>query len=151
MPDSVGRVILRTLGWLAPCFALWYAAGALVVWPASVLSALLARGLFGTLFGDVEQTGATLTFVTRLRPPGAAAAQAGAVATFDVNALIYTFGVPMLVALTLAARQPGLARRLALSLLALVPFQAWGIVADALQTVAIGLGPEIGAQTGFAA
>ena len=51
----------------------------------------------------------------------------------DLNTLLYSFGFPMLVALSLAARQPGAWRTLALGYIVLAPFVTWGIVAEFLK------------------
>jgi hypothetical protein len=150
MSDTIGRFVLRALAWVPPCFAVWYFAGPVVVQPAWWLTRLVARTALGRLFSDVERDGISMTFVTTLRPGQATTlAPASGIVTFDVNALIYTYGVPLIVALTLAARQPGKWPRLAVALAALVPFQAWGALSDALQTVAVGLGPAVASQTGF--
>jgi hypothetical protein len=57
--------------------------------------------------------------------------------------------------LTLAATGLGngarLAKVLAIGYVALLPFQTWGVFADALKQLAITMGPAISSQTGFSA
>ena len=67
-------------------------------------------GAFADLVRSVEAHGATLSFVTTLRP---GEARAGGVLSVDVNMLLYAFGLPLFVALTLAARQAAMWRALA--------------------------------------
>ena len=67
----------------------------------------------------------------------------------DVNLLLYSFGMPMFAALVLAAREARWPRVLVVGLAAMLPFVAWGAVADFLRQVAITAGPAIASQTGF--
>jgi len=145
---SVGGFIARTLGWLPVSFAVWYFAAPLLVAPAVLLARAVGRIAFGGIVQAVEQAGAIVTFITTLRP---GAAVAGGVVTVDVNLLQYSFGLPMLCALTLAARERAWKRHLAVGYLAMQPFIAWGALADFLKNVAIGAGPAIASQTGFVA
>ncbi len=150
MVESVGRFVLRTLLLLPVCFAIWYVAREWVVFPPYALTLVGVKALFADLFSDLERAGSAVTFVTTLRPGQATiSAPASGIVTFDVNALIYTYGLPLVAALTVAARQSRWWLRLGACFAALVPFQAWGILADGVQTVAGGLGPAIASQTGF--
>ena len=89
---------------------------------------------------------ATLSFVTTLRPGSAVA---GGVLTVDVDLLLYSFGLPLFVALTLAAREARWWRALAVGYAAQLPFVAWGALADFLKNVAITAPPLVASQTGF--
>ena len=97
----------------------------------------------------VEQAGAVLTFTTTLKP-GSTSTQFAQI-TVDVDMLLYSFGLPLYAALVLAAREPGWPRRLAAGYVVMVPFVAWGALADFLKNVAIASGPQIASQTGFVA
>jgi hypothetical protein len=88
-----------------------------------------------------------VTFVTTLKPAGTS----GAVVTVDVNLLLYSFGLPLLAALTIAAHEPAWKRHLAIGYAVLLPCIAWCVLADFLKNVAIGAGPAVSAQTGFTA
>ena len=48
-----------------------------------------------------------------------------------------------------AAREPGWKRVLVLGYAVLLPFIAWGVLADFLKNVAITAGPAVASQTGF--
>ncbi|HEX6137868.1 MAG TPA: exosortase H-associated membrane protein [Casimicrobiaceae bacterium] len=147
-PLTVPGFVVRTLGWLPLAFAAWYFAAPLLLAPAVLLVRAIARLAFGDIVRSVEQASATATFVTTLRPAGAAPT---GVLTVDVNLLLYSFGLPMLAALTLAARERAWKRHLAVGYVAMQPFIAWGTVADFLKNVAITAGPAVASQTGFVA
>ena len=63
--------------------------------------------------------------------------------------LLYSFGLPMFAALTLAAREPRWLRALAIGYVALVPAIAWGVLADFLKNIAITAAPQVASQAGF--
>lgn len=145
---SIARFVLRTLAFLVPAFAAWYFAAPLLLWPAL----LIVRGLvllgFADIVRSVEQSGALATFVTVLHPGGVPTA---GVVTVDVNLLLYSFGLPLFAALTLAAYQGTWKRNLAIGYAVLQPVVAWGVLADFLKNVAITAGPAVASQTGFSA
>ncbi|HEY3531990.1 MAG TPA: exosortase H-associated membrane protein [Casimicrobiaceae bacterium] len=139
--------ILATLAWLVPAFAVWYFAAPIVVAPAVWLARLVALLGLHDVVQAIEQTGSSATFVTSLR---AATADARGVVTVDVNTLLYAFGMPLFAALTLAAREPSWKRHLAVGYVVMLPFVAWGILAEFLKNIAITAGPAIASQAGFA-
>jgi hypothetical protein len=147
-PRPLARFVFAVLAWLPVAFAVWYLAAPILMWPAALLAEFVARGGFGDLVQGVEQTGATLAFTTTLR---AGQAVAGGVVSVDVNLLLYSFGLPLFAALTLAANEPGRARRLLLGYAVLVPVFAFGAVADFLKNVAITATAQVISQTGFSA
>ena len=139
--------IARVFAWLPVTFVAWYFTAPVLTWPAAVIVKLVARTAFADLVQGIEQVRAVLTFETTLRP--GSTSTLGAVITVDVDLMLYSFGLPLYVALVLAAKEPGWIRRLALGYAVLMPFVAWGALADFLKTVAITLGPQIASQTGF--
>ena len=146
----LARFVLRVAAWLPVTFAVWYLAAPVLVWPAASLAELVARDGFGDLVRSVERSGAVVSFVTSLKPAyGAVTGPVSAVVSVDSNVLLYSFGLPMLVALILAAGEPHVVRHMLVGYLVLVPFQTWGVVADFLKTVAITAGPAVSAQAGF--
>lgn len=146
MPRSVlWGFVLRTFVWLPPCFALWYVcAPALAValgFVAGAMVDLLCPGLVTVL----ERQGSVLTFVTTIKvhpSPGTTA-----VLLPDVSARLYTYGLPLYLALALAARAKYWT--LLAGAMLLTPFQAWGIAFDFLAQVGILMGPEIALQSGI--
>ena len=147
MSGSVPRFVVTAIAWLVPAFAVWYFAAPVLLWPVR----LMVQGIAGVAIPDivraVEQSGAICTFATTLKP-GQALAASGSI-TVDVNMLLYSFGLPLFVALVLAAREPGWPRKLALGYAVIVPFAAWGVLADFLKNIAITASPLVASQTGF--
>jgi len=147
MSSPVVPFVARVIGWLLPAFAVWYLAAPLLLWPVRLVAQGVARLAFPDIVRAVEQAGAVCTFTTTLKP-GAVLASSGNVA-IDVNMLLYSFGLPLFVALVLAAREPGMLRRLAIGYATIVPFAAWGVLADFLKNIAITADPLVASQTGF--
>jgi hypothetical protein len=140
------RFVLLVVAWLPVAFAAWYVLAPVILWPAQWLSTAIARGAFGDLVRGVDAQGATLTFVTTLK---AGRTDASGVLTVDVNMLLYSFGLPLFVALTLAAGEPRRTRSLFIGYAAMLPFIAWGVIADFLKNIAITASPLVASQTGF--
>ncbi|HEY4137050.1 MAG TPA: exosortase H-associated membrane protein [Casimicrobiaceae bacterium] len=146
--SPLGRFVLVVLAWLPLTFAVWYFAAPILLWPAALVSDWVARLGFADLVRAVEQTGASVAFTTTLKPGQAIA---GGIVTVDVNMLLYSFGLPLFAALTLAAREPKRVRTLAIGYAVLVPAVAWGVVADFLKNVAITAPAQVTSQAGFVA
>ena len=146
--SPLARFVVTVLAWLPVTFAVWYLVSPALMWVVKLLCALAVLP-FGDLVRAVEQSGSTLQFVTSLKP--GQAAQAGGVVSVSVDGLLYSFGMPMFAALTLAAREPRRWAILAIGIAALLPFVTFGAVADFLKNVAITSGPLVASQTGFSA
>ena len=142
------RFIFTVLAWLPLTFAAWYFAAPILLWPAALLSEAVMRFGFADLVRGVEQFGSTVAFTTTLKPGQSIA---GGIVTVDVNMLLYSFGLPLFAALTIAAREPKRVRTLVIGYAVLVPAITWGIVADFLKNVAITSPVQVASQTGFAA
>jgi hypothetical protein len=147
-PRRLSALILSVVAWLPLTFAVWYFAAPIILWPAAMLIEGVARAGFSDLVGTIDQAGATLTFTTTLRPGTGAG---GGFISVDVNLLLYSFGMPLLAALILAARETTWKRHLVVGYLVLTPFIAWGGLADFLKNVAITAGPAVASQTNFSA
>ena len=145
---TVARFVLRTLGYLPATFFVWYFAAPALLYPAVLLVRAIAKLALRDIVRSVDQARATLTFITALRPSGAAA---GSALTVDVDLLIYAYGLPLFAALTLAARERAWKRHLAIGYAALLPCIALPALADFLKNVAISAGPAVASQTGFVA
>lgn len=146
--SPLARFVLTVLAWLPVTFAVWYLVSPALMWIVKFLCAAAVLP-FGDLVRAVEQTGSTLQFVTSIKP--GQAAQAGGLVTVSVDGLLYSFGMPMFAALTLAAREPRRFAILAIGIAALLPFVTFGAVADFLKNIAITSGPLVASQTGFSA
>jgi hypothetical protein len=147
---SLPRFVLRVVAWLPLTFAVWYLAAPLLVWPDALLAELFTRSAFEWVKG-VEQTGPLVTFVTSLKASAPDASGVKAVVSVESNVLLFSFGLPLLAALILAAREPHRVRMLLIGYVVLLPFQTFSIVADFLKNAAILSGPMVATQTGFSA
>lgn len=146
MKSPLARFIVTTLAWLPVTFAVWYFGAPLLLWPVELLVAGVTHAGLADLVQSIDAGGSTMTFVTTLRPGQSAS---GGRVSVDVNPLLYAYGLPMFAALVIAAREPRWLRSLCIGYLALVPFIAWGVLADFLKNIAITSGPLVASQTGF--
>lgn len=146
MKSPLARFIVTTLAWLPVTFAVWYFGAPALLWPVELLAAGVVHAWFPDLVQAIDLSGGTMTFLTTLRP---GQSESGGQVSVDVNPLLYAYGLPMFAALVLAAREPRWPRYLLIGLFALMPFIAWGVLADFLKNVAIGSGPLVASQTGF--
>jgi hypothetical protein len=141
------RFVLITFAWLPPMFAVWYIAAPILIFPAKLLTQVFTKFAFGDLVEQILMESRDLVFVTSLRlgetMPG------NAVVTVDVNALLYSFGLPMLAALILAAHEKGFWKKLLIGYLVIVPFIVWGVTADFLKNINFSAGSFVAAQVGF--
>ena len=130
----IAPFLLLVAIWLLVMFLLWWLATPVLTWPVAVLAELISRVGLGDVVRSVEQHGEIVTFVTSLRPAGALS---GARAVLEVpsNVRLFSFGLPLLAALTLAAREPRPLRKLAIGYAALVPVQAFSVIADFLKNL----------------
>jgi hypothetical protein len=145
--DSLPRFVLRVVAWLPLTFAVWYLAAPLLAWPVALLAELITRSTFDWV-KSVEQMGPLITFVTSLRPDqGTNPAGVKAVLSVESNVLLFSFGLPMLAALILAAQEPHRAWMLLIGYAVLLPFQTFSVVADFLKNAAILAGPAVASQT----
>jgi hypothetical protein len=148
LKGALPRFVVVTLGFLPVTFAIWYFAGPLITWPVRLICDAVSSVAFADIIRGVEQHRAVVTFVTSLRPGSVQGPGAGAI-TVDVNVLLYSYGMPMFAALTLAAREAGGWRKLAVGIAALLPVVAFGVIADCLKNVTFSAGALVASQTGF--
>ena len=139
---SLKAFFIRAFLWLPPCFFVWYLTApmhaAIAGWFARVIVNIVSPGVVSAL----ERIGSTLAFVTTIKiypAPGQAA-----LLLPEVNALIYTYGLAVFLALMLAERAK--LRKIAIGAVILLLFQSWGIAFDFLVQVGVRLGPEIATQ-----
>lgn len=146
MPRNVlWGFVLRTFLWLPPCFALWYACAPALTGALGIVSAAMVDLLYPGLVTAIERHESVLTFVTTIKvhpSPGTTA-----LLLPEVSSLLYTYGLPLYVALALAARAKWWT--LIAGSMLLAPFQAWGIAFDFLSQVGIKMSLEIALQSGI--
>ncbi|MDR0248035.1 MAG: hypothetical protein LBI16_06570 [Burkholderiales bacterium] len=139
--------VLITFAWLPLMFAVWYFAAPILIFPAKLLAQAFTQLAFDDLVKQVLMESRDLVFVTSLRP--GEAMPSNAVVSVEVNALLYSFGLPMLAALILAAREKGGWKKLLIGYLVIVPFITWGVTADFLKNINFSAGPFVASQVGF--
>lgn len=153
MPSGwLARFVLLVFAWLVVTLFVWWFASPVLAWPVKLLAELSGRLALPDLVQAVEQHGDKITFVTSLHAANATVATAGGgLLSDDVDVRHFTFGLPLLAALILAARAPHRARNLLLGYALLLPFQTFGVLAEFLEDLATGFGPDVASQAGFSA
>ena len=150
----IDRFLLRTLLWLAPMFVLWYVLAPLLLKPVAGWTHFALSHGFPHAIAAVEPQGAAVDIVTRfvIAAPADGSAPAGAQGqlVFAINALKYAYGLPLLLALTLAAPTPVGEKlyRGAMGGLLLIPVPVWGLACEALKVLVFDMDPAIAAQMG---
>ncbi|MFZ1642378.1 MAG: exosortase H-associated membrane protein [Candidatus Contendobacter sp.] len=150
----IDRFLLRTLLWLAPMFVLWYLLAPLLLMPVAGWTHFVLSHLFPHAIAAVEQHGTMVDIVTRfvMAAPADGSAPPGARGqlVFAINALKYTYGLPLLLALTLAA--PTMVGeklyRTVMGGLLLLLIPVWGIACEALKVLVLQMDPAISVQMG---
>ena len=149
---AIDRFLLRTLLWLGPMFVLWYVLAPLLLLPVAGWTHFTLSHLFPHTIAAVEQQGTAMDIVTRFTVPVPAKTTASAGAQgqliFTINALKYTFGWPLLLALTLAAPSPlgEKSYRAVMGWLLLLPIPVWGVACEALKVLVFQMDPAIAVQ-----
>ena len=146
---SIKLFLLKVTLWLPVAFGAWYYLSIMHVAPIAWLSDAGLAGLFPELFSGARQSGNLLEIDTVIDASviGNAAATGGTIG-FDINPLIFGYGLPLLTGLILAS--PGEIENKIFKIvgggLILLPFQVWGVSFDALKTVYFGLGQGVAEQ-----
>lgn len=147
MPSSViaGFFARAVLG-LIPALALWYWGRDYVVIPVAWLAEILMRYFFPGWVSGTELDGINQILITRLGVP-----VSGRVADLmpEASVLTYCYGLPLLLALFLAARAKGVWWKLPVCAIGLLPFQAWGVCFAWLLQVAVQSGQFTRSTTYF--
>ena len=144
--SALTRFILATIAWLPVTFGAWYLLGPVLLWPVRLLVQLICRVGLGDLVRGVEAGGSSMAFLTTLKPGEGLGA---GFVSVDVNMLVYAFGMPLFAALTIAAREAKWWRTLAIGYAVMVPFVAWGVLADFLKGIALVAPAAVASQAGF--
>jgi hypothetical protein len=127
MPERIrlSRWLLALAAWLPPCFALWYWSANLPDTLVASVSLAMVNALAHGVATQVETGSDVITFVTRI-------AVGAGVMTIDVQSRLYSFGLPLGLAVLLASRPAGLAWKLPVLALAQLAVVVWGVSFDAL-------------------
>lgn len=141
----------KVAAFLPICLAVWYWKAEWFNTPPALATGWLLRYLFPGWVESVEWANRTISVFTTLKMDAAPGAMAGqyAVMVPELNPLAYSYGLPLFTALVLASGESKRLLKLAIGVVALVPFQVWSITFDLLKQVAITAGPGIAAQVAF--
>ena len=131
--------------WLALSLAIWYPVRNWMVLPAGWLAEHAMQAAFPFWVRHAEWEGSTQVLVTtqRVRGPDGRRGEL----TPAVNGLVFAYGAPLFAALLLASRARRVWWKLPVGVLALAPFQAWGICFAWLTQVAVVAGDQTASQT----
>lgn len=131
--QTLRRFGLTSLFWLPLSFFVWYSWSSLLLLPVSRLSERVLTAVWGDTFYGLEQIGSRFVVeIFALSEDGRTA-----VLAFELNPLIYGYGLPLLIGMILAVPQSS--RRqlvlLALGYVLMLGVWLWGVVMDSLKTV----------------
>jgi hypothetical protein len=146
---TLGGFFARALFWLLVALAVWYPLRHWMVLAPAWLAGEVMTAAFPRWASGAQPGGGPQVLLTTLRV-WSADNRLGELAP-EVNGLAYAYGAPLLAALLLASRTPRWWWKLPAGLLALVPFQAWGICFTWLLQVAVVAGEQTRGQTRFGA
>jgi hypothetical protein len=146
---SIRRFFFAALAWLPVAFAIWYPVRNWLQAPCGWLAAQVMTAAFPAWVAGFERDGSNHVLLTHLRV-WATGGRVGEL-TPEAHGLVFAYGAPLLAALLLASKTRRLWWKLPAGLLALIPFQAWGICFTWLVQVAVVAGNDTRDQTGFGA
>ena len=146
-PPSLKAFLLTAVLWLPLAFFLWFIVRSVVVYLPIKLAGAGLVGWMPSVVESVVQEFSNAVVTTRFEAAGFAATPEGQVAMMgtDVDALMYCYGWPILLALVMAT--PLTWRRtflqLGIGLVVLVPAQAFGIAGEILLQLSYNFGDEV--------
>ena len=147
---SLGGFVLRVAAWLGPAFAVWYLAAPILAWPIVLLTDAVTSLAFADLVRSIEQEGYRITILSTLKAmAGPIDHPAVGLVSVELNTLLYNLGLPMLAALSLAARPQRAWLTITLGYIVLAPFVTWGIVAEFLKHLVFDTAATVAAHAGF--
>lgn len=147
---------VRAAAALAIVLAAWWGVKAWTALPASWLAARGAELVFSDLLRQVDVVDGQLVAESYLKPdasrlaPGAVPHGTEPVLVAELDAVKYTYGLPLLLALLLAGSRHRLVRNALLGYVALLPFQAIGMALVLASQVALSAGAAVTARAGWA-
>ncbi len=151
--QSPKKLLLKIVAWLPLCFIIWYYAAPILLWPVYALVQVLLNGLFphaidswGFLGHDFE---VFTSFNSDWISPPNSQNQQGEI-TIQVNALKYSYGLPLLCAMTLAL--PGSygpkIRSVSIGFCILIFAQTWGVCFEIIKVMIFEIGAVINQRAG---
>jgi len=152
-PRSVlGRFFLQTAIWLPIAFFFWYQAAWLLMLPPSWLTEVVLNLIHPGAIDEVVGIGRTTEFRTGFETtvPGPDGTPRTGQITLAINPLMYSWNLPVLLALLFAADERFFSTtKLIIGYLLLLPAHVWGMTFDALLRLSLQSGPEVREALGF--
>ncbi|WP_198971162.1 exosortase H-associated membrane protein [Xylophilus sp. ASV27] len=139
LPESrLSRFFLVALAWLLVLTAAWMTVSRWVSMPVGFLAQVALEQGAPYWVRSVRLNAGVIEADTRIevRVPGAASGARGEIMV-DARTAHYAYGLPILLALLLAARSRGLWKRAMAGYFLLLPFQAFSLVFDLLKQMAM--------------
>lgn len=137
----IHEFLLRTVLYLPLCFFVWFWAASILMLPVTAAADKVLTTLLPDIVVQVQQDGYRNMIVTNIAPPARANVDPEELAglAFEVNPMIYAFGLPLLASLVLATPMTSGRRVMVIALggLALIVVPVWGISFEALKTLQI--------------
>ena len=143
---SPARYFLRVVLWLPLFFVFWYyLAGLLTIIPAH-LSEWVINLIYPGAVVQVEWVNRELEYVTSFTIAAADGVRTGN-AVVSINPLLYSWNIPVLLALCYAVNDKLFSNaRVILGVAALFPMHAWGLVAEFFVNVLFRMGDAVAGQ-----
>ncbi len=132
----LGRIFL----WLVPLFFFWYIAAGIVCYPAIFLADFILPYALPGIITALEPQGYLADIITTLSTKDASG-RIGLM-VIETNTLIYAYGLPLLMAMTLATNTSIFHKldTLTYGILILIAVHTWGICFDVLTTLVLKMG-----------
>lgn len=149
---------LKAVLWLPSCFVLWFLLAPYLVWPAMLIAKPVLLGVWSHLFSGIHLGGelhdasgrvlaraaylVSLTSVPVVIPAGPGESGGLGVLEPTINPLVYGYSLPLFAGLAMATPVSSRQRfvQLMLAIVVIWVAQAFGIVAEALKTLAFDAG-----------
>lgn len=144
------NLLLKIIIWLLPCFFIWYQFSSIFLWPVYFLSQFILNGLFPNAIDSLLLTKHNIEVLSFFDSKwiGAYSGQDGDI-TLQINALKYTYSLPLLAAMTFSASGTYRTKvkfiAIGFSLLFLV--QTWGVCFEIFKTIIFDVGTIISQRT----
>ncbi len=141
--DALRQFFMLAVAWLPLGFFFWYYLSGMLVFPLGHLTRMILVGALPALFAGLDQNAHFFEIITRIpvdQGLSGGAGEGGLIA-FDINPMIYAYGLPVLFGLVMSTPLKFRERALQLLLgyLGLLLVQAWGVSFEALKSLAFGL------------
>ena len=135
--------MLSAFGWIVALTALWSQVAAWTSYPVGVLSHMALEQSAPMWVRQAHLTPGNMEGDTALSVPVPAAGGRRGEITIDVSTARYAYGLPIFIALVLAARGRGRLGRVAAGYALLLPFQAFSLTMSALMQMVLAAQADI--------